>query len=222
MNCRKIQKLLSPYLDGELRSHRATVVQTHLRGCAHCQKALEDLRQLVHQAGNLASAILTTDLWPGIERRILAQPPVAPAKHPRRAPLSAWRPRIAWAMGVAAIFLSLFFLRQHFYSPTSTPQTAQSQAQLLATAKSDIDLARAHYQNSISALENIVAHRAHQMDPDQAGLFRQKLVHLEETIDECTIALEKNSYDIRAQRALFDAYDRKICTLREMAVSAKY
>jgi hypothetical protein len=60
------------------------------------------------------------------------------------------------------------------------------------------------------------------MDPDHAGLFRQKLVHLEETIDECTIALEKNSYDIRAQRALFDAYDRKISTLREMAVSAKY
>jgi hypothetical protein len=125
-------------------------------------------------------------------------------------------------MGVAAVFLSLFFLRQHVSSPTSTPQTSQSQAQLLATAKSDIDLARAHYQNSISALENIVAHRAYQMDPDQAGLFRQKMVHLEETIDECTIALEKNSYDIRAQRALFDAYDRKISTLREMAVSAQY
>ena len=222
MKCRKIQRLLSSYLDGELRSHQATAVQTHLRGCAQCQKALEDLRQLVHQAGNLTPAILTTDLWPAIERRILAQPSVAPAKAPRRAPLSAWRPRIAWAMGVAAVFLSLFFLRQHFYSPRSTPQTTQSQAQLLATAKSDIDLARAHYRNSISSLENIVAHRAHEMDPDHAGLFRQKLVHLEETIDECTIALEKNSYNIRAQRALFDAYDRKISTLREMAVSAKY
>ena len=222
MNCRKIQRLLSPYLDGELRSHQAAMVQTHLRGCAQCQKALEDLRQLVHQARSLAPAILTTDLWPAIERRILAQQPVVPAKTPRRAPLSAWRPRIAWAMGLAAVFLSLFFLRQHFSSPTSTPQTAQSQAQLLAAAQSDIDLARTYYQNSISALENIVAHRAHQMDPDQAGLFRQKLVHLEETIDECSIALEKNSYDIRAQRALFDAYDSKISTLREMAVSAQY
>lgn len=222
MRCQKIQKLLSHYLDGELRPAQVTAVEEHLRGCAQCRGALDDLRLLVAEAGSLAPAILISDLWPAIERRVLAQPTVSPAKRPRQAPLSGWRPRIAWALALAGIFLIFFLLRNDIRPPRPTLPPAQDQAQLLATAKTDLHLAQAHYQTSVSALERIVAHRAHEMDAERARLYREKLVCLEEAIDECSIALEKNSYDIRAQRALFNAYDQKISTLREMAVSAAY
>jgi hypothetical protein len=128
----------------------------------------------------------------------------------------------AWALAVACVFMTLFLLRQHIYTPTSSPPPPQSRDQLFARAKADFDLAQKHYQNSVSALERIVAHRAHEMDPERTDLYREKLINLDEAIDECSLVLERNSYDMRAQRALFDAYERKISTLREMAVAAAY
>jgi len=222
MRCRRIQRLLSSYLDGDLETTRQTTVEEHLPGCESCQEALNDLRLLVAQAKDLASAPPASDLWPAIARRILAQQTPSPAKHTRPAPLSGWRPRIAWAMAVACVFMTLFLLRHHIHTPTSSPPSPQSRAQLLTSAKADFDLAQKHYQNSVSALERIVAHRAHEMDPERTDLYREKLIDLDEAIEECSLALEKNSYDMRAQRALFDAYDRKISTLREMAVAAAY
>lgn len=222
MRCRKIHRLLSLYLDGEVRPPQREAVEEHLRSCAKCRAALNDLRLLVSQAENLAPATLTSDLWPAIERRVLGQPALSPAGGSRLVPLSGWRPRFAWALAVATVFLAFFLLRHHIYSPRPSPPVPQSQSQLLATAKSDIELARTHYENSIATLEQIVAHRAHEMDQDRFQLYQEKLARLEETIGECSMALEKNSFDIRAQRALFDAYDKKISTLREMAVAAPY
>lgn len=222
MRCRGFHRLLSSYLDGELKPAQDAAAQAHLRGCAKCRGAVNDLRVLASEAEKLASATLTSDLWPAIERRILAQPAVSAAKRPRSVPLHGWRPKIAWAMTIAVVFTTLFLLRQHARSPGPIPSSPESRTPFPTTAKTDIDLAKAHYQNSISSLEQIVAHRAHEMDPERALLYQEKLVQLEEAINECSIALEKNSYDIRAQRALFNAYDRKISTLREMAVSATY
>ncbi len=223
MLCRKIQELLSLYLDGELKPTRVAAVEKHLLDCGQCRKVLDDLRLILCEAENLAPAHLASDLWPSIEHSILTQPTISPVKRPRHTPLSGWRPRIAWALALAGTFLIVFsLLRDRFPSPGPDLAPAQDRAQILATAKSDIDLAQAHYQHSISALEQIIAHRAHEMDEDHTRLYREKLDHLENSIDDCTIALQKNSYNIGAQRALFDAYDRKISTLREMAVSASY
>lgn len=222
MRCRRFHRLFSSYLDGELKPAQKGSVEEHLRGCAECRGALNDLRLLISEAQQLVSASPISDLWPAIERRALARSMVSSAKRPLSAPLHGWRPRIAWALTIVALFTAFFLLQQHIRSPGPTAPSPQSRIQFLTTAKEDIDLANVHYQNSISSLEQIVAHRAHEMNPERLALYQEKLVQLEEAIDECSIALEKNSYDIKAQRALFNAYDRKISTLREMAVSATY
>lgn len=222
MRCREFQRLLSSYLDRELNPAQNAAAQAHLHDCSRCQRAVNDLRVLISEAEDLAAATPIPDLWPAIERRILTQPTVSAAKRPRSLPLHGWRPKIAWAATIAVVFITLFLLRQHIPSPGPSPPSPERRIPILTTAKADIDLAKAHYQNSISSLERIVAHRAHEMDPERALLYQEKLVQLEEAIDECSIALEKNSYDNRAQHALFNAYDRKISTLREMAVSATY
>lgn len=222
MRCRRFHRLLSSYFDGELEANQKTAAEKHLRGCAKCRQALNDLRLIVSDANNLVSATLTSDLWPAIERSVLAQPAAPPPRDHHPAPLSGWRPRVAWALATACVFLTLFLLRQHIYSPSPSPPSPQSRTQLLTAAKTDLDLAQEHYQNSVTALEKIVAHRAHEMDPERTDLYREKLAQLEEAIDECSLAVERNSYDMRAQRALFDAYETKISTLREMAVAAAY
>ncbi len=222
MKCSTIQSMLSPYVDGDLQAAQAEALGRHLQGCERCRKALDDLQLIVSAAEKLAEATPPRNLWPAIEHRLLTSPQRAPAKRPAPAPLSGWRPRIAWALSVASIFVALFLLRDHILPPKTIPPPPQSQPQLLIADQSDIDRAREHYQHSISTLEQIVAHRAHEMNPDDAALYQEKLAYLEEAIRECSLVLERNSFDSRAQRALFDAYDRKISTLREMAVSAAY
>lgn len=220
MKCSKTQNLLSDYLDGELEIPQAEEVKDHLRRCPECQKALDELRLILTRAEDLATASMTTDLWPAIEREILAQPNPRPVRIPRQAPLSGWRPKFAWAFAVASLFLISFFLWNHLQSPGPQLPPSQNRVERLADARGNIELARSHYENSISSLEQIVTHRAYEMDQDRSRLYREKLIRLEEIIDECSIAIEKNTYDTTAQRALFNAYDNKVSTLRQMAVAA--
>lgn len=67
-NCSVIDKLLSPYLDGELSDQAAESVETHLNTCARCRDELESLRHTVAAIGDLPhEATPEHDLWPGIE-----------------------------------------------------------------------------------------------------------------------------------------------------------
>lgn len=205
MRCSQIQKLLSPYLDGDLPASRVSEVRTHLLTCSRCQETLRQLSALVTESQELASAAPSSDLWPSIQRRVLLPTSPERARSERPAPLTAWRPRIAWALVLASIVLTLFFLKSHLLMPGRTRAPSPNQAQLMADAKADIELARRHYENSAAALEQIVAHRSNELDLDRALLYRDKLAQLEDVIAECSSALEKNTYDPRAHRALFDA-----------------
>lgn len=44
MNCRDVQRKLSAYLDGECETEQCTILETHLRGCKTCQKAMQTQR----------------------------------------------------------------------------------------------------------------------------------------------------------------------------------
>jgi hypothetical protein len=222
MRCSKIQNLLSAYLDGELTSDQTDSVEAHLHLCSQCQDALEELRLMVSASRNLASVSPKTDLWPNIQRRVVSPPERATARKPRPAILSGWRPRIAWALVLASIFLAVFVFRDHIRPPGPEVPTGPSQGQLSVDPRDDIALTRQHYERSAAALEQIVAHRSHDLDLDRALLYREKLHQLDGVIAECSLALEKNKYDVRAQQVLFNAYDQKISTLREMAVVAAH
>jgi negative regulator of sigma E activity len=222
MGCTKIQEQLSAYLDGELTPDQAAAVETHLRVCVHCQEVFDELRLLISASQNLASASLKTDLWPAIQERVLT--PEAPEKlrHRRPALLTGWRPRFAWALALACVVLILFVMRKEPRIPIPQNPPAPAQNQLAAEAEADLDLARQHYQRSAEVLETIIAHRSNDIDLDRALLYRQKLDQLEDVIAECSLALEKNRFDVHAQNTLFDAYDQKISTLREMALVAAH
>ncbi len=47
MNCRKVKKLLSPYLDNQLSKKERQLVKEHLNICSKCQQELRELRNLV-------------------------------------------------------------------------------------------------------------------------------------------------------------------------------
>jgi anti-sigma factor RsiW len=66
MNCRRLRKLLSPYLDGRLSSRRMQEVEGHLLSCAVCRQALEDLRFTSQLLSSLPPGKLLFDLAPGV------------------------------------------------------------------------------------------------------------------------------------------------------------
>jgi hypothetical protein len=216
--CSKIENQLSAYLDGDLTPEQTAEVQAHLDLCSRCQEVLAELTLVTSASKDLATAHLKTDLWPDIQRRVVT--PVAPAaaRRPRPSILGGWRPRIAWAAALASVLLAVFVLRNDFRSPAPEGPVTPRGVQVTPDRGTDIELARQHYERSAEALQNIVIHRSRDLDLDRVLLYRDKLDQLEDVISECSLALEKNKYDVRAQQALFNAYDQKISTLREMAL----
>ena len=175
MNCSKIQNLLWGYAAGDLSADQKARVKEHLEGCRHCREALDQIRLLASASRDLADTPLKKDLWPGIQERVLAPSAPSPARRRRPAPLSGWRPRLAWAFGLAGLLLILIIAGQQLRPTGRQVATIPEQSRGAAEARTDIELARQHYERSAQALERIVAHRSPEIDLDQALLYQDKL-----------------------------------------------
>lgn len=46
MNCKQIEALLSPYLDGMVESEDQSLIEEHLRQCPACREELQQLQAL--------------------------------------------------------------------------------------------------------------------------------------------------------------------------------
>lgn len=62
MDCRKIEQLISPYLDGELTRAEADMVSVHLSACASCQEEYEGM-------------VLLSSTMKNMNRRVVSAPP---------------------------------------------------------------------------------------------------------------------------------------------------
>lgn len=99
--CRRWQRRLSLYVDGQLGPRAARRVEQHLAGCPLCRAGREELLVLADWAAALGSAAPPAAgerggeafeaIWSGIERQLEVQDPAA-----RRA---ASAPRSRWGLG---------------------------------------------------------------------------------------------------------------------------
>lgn len=99
MNCKDLEALLDPYLDGELDAAQRGGVEQHLEGCAACRRRLEDLRAL-HEA--LQSADLRFQASDTLKQRLRGELAKAAAREAR----PRW-PRYAAAAAVFAVALAI-------------------------------------------------------------------------------------------------------------------
>lgn len=84
MNCGRVNRLLSAYMDGELSGEEMMAVRSHIRSCPACENELEGLRALKGVIGQLQR--VQPDA--GLEARLLAALPPAPV--PLGEQISAW------------------------------------------------------------------------------------------------------------------------------------
>lgn len=101
MDCRRLENLISPYLDGELSSFESETVRSHLSVCANCNREYEAMRRIADACNDLGKIQMEAPFGfkNSLMQKIRAdQVEVAPAKPPRHL-------RPAWkraAAGVAA------------------------------------------------------------------------------------------------------------------------
>ena len=99
MDCREAENLIGAYVDGELDLRSALTIETHVKACASCARALESHQTL---SRSLRSAKLAYAAPENLRRRILlATAPPAPN------PLSAW---FTWRPTAMAVSFAAFAL----------------------------------------------------------------------------------------------------------------
>ncbi len=70
MECRKVQRHLSAFMDGVLDAQTSTFIKKHLSACRECQKELESLKTLVRDLGNLETVRAPDDFLEQLHKRM--------------------------------------------------------------------------------------------------------------------------------------------------------
>jgi anti-sigma factor RsiW len=97
MNCKRVHRRLSAYLDGELPSRAALRLENHLSTCPSCQTQAERLRQVWHALSATGEIRPSPQFQSGVWNAIDAAA-TSPAAH--------WGPvvpRLGWALALAAV-----------------------------------------------------------------------------------------------------------------------
>ncbi len=105
-DCRRIESLLPPYVDGEAPPDAAALVEAHLRTCAMCRAEVAAERG-VRMILRARAAEVTTPAPPGLRTRIAAR------LAGEAAPSLGWGGRVA-AFGAAAAMVLLFAVALEF------------------------------------------------------------------------------------------------------------
>ena len=95
MNCTELRDRFDAYVEGTLADAESAALESHLDGCVACHEALADQNRALGRAGALPRSVApSADLWPGIERELLAR--------------KRFRGRVAvpgWLLAAAAVLL---------------------------------------------------------------------------------------------------------------------
>jgi hypothetical protein len=92
VNCDRIRKHLTGYLDGEVDSDLGSVIRGHLRSCSECRGLANDEATLRDGLRMMPSVDPPVALWAGVQAR-LAQEEVADSKRPTwRRVVARWMP----------------------------------------------------------------------------------------------------------------------------------
>ena len=102
MNCRRIQKSLSAYQDGEIVGEERERISAHLEGCPACRSAYAELEQ----AWQRLEKIPEIQASAGFERRLFERINAVPEPRSRRRfPWVSWIYRAYPAPAMAAVLL---------------------------------------------------------------------------------------------------------------------
>jgi anti-sigma factor RsiW len=201
MNCEQYSEWISDAVDGTLPAERQAQVDAHCRECQSCRDLLHDLQEIRAAAARLDRYTPSPDLWNAIAARV----------EPRRAYSRSWVPLAAAAVLVMMLGTAAWF----GLNSRSSNSEGGSAASLVRNATSELQLAEQHYQNAITALEQLTVNRDSTLDPAVAAEIAQSLQSIDRAISDSRAALKTQPDSFVAQTSLLEALRMKVALLQE-------
>jgi hypothetical protein len=102
-----------------------------------------------------------------------------------------------------------------FATRTSSPPTSDGTSTLVRNAASELQQAEQHYQNAITALEQLTAAKDSSLDPAVTAEIAQSLASIDRAIADSRAALKSDPNSFVAQTSLLEALRMKVALLQE-------
>ena len=210
MTCEQYGEWLGDAVDGTLDAERQAQVDAHCRTCAACRELLDDLRQIRAAAATLDRRTPSPELW----RAIAAKVEPADAAMPPRRGKPGW-PQLG-ALAAAAALVLMLGAAAWFASGTNGRGGGNGTASdLVRNAATELQLAEQHYQNAITALEQLTVERDTALDPAVAAEIKLSLQSIDRAIADSRAALKSDPNSFVAQTSLLEALRMKVGLLQE-------
>jgi anti-sigma factor RsiW len=216
MTCERMSPLLDDFVDGELSSAETAFVRAHLEGCERCREEESMLRTLRARAESLPRRVEPArDLWPGIEARLLAEPPAGLA--------AAWAPeRVQWLAALAATVLVAAALVATLVTRSAGPRPAGGLGGPAAVvpAVMDVESAGMRYQAARRELDAVLAARRSQLSPDTVRAIDENLAIIDAAVAQIDAALERDPGNRDLAGLLVATWERQADALQRFSRAA--
>jgi hypothetical protein len=233
---------LSGFAEETLPEAERAAVMEHLADCPECREAVEWLRRLRREAGELPREIEPAhDLWPAIEGRIREGSIPRAARSSDRIPsIEARAGRSGRKGGPASRWGSPFLLRAAavvllagFAWGTATLVTRSDGEPHPAAAvegapddpfqrfASSPEAVTEAYEPAIRELRAILDSERDRLHPGTVGILEENLRIIDEAIRDSYDALAADPADVESIRALDHIYAQKVQLLRNVAILAR-
>lgn len=212
MTCEQCREWLGDAVDGTLDVERQAQIDAHSRACETCRELLNDLREIRAAAATLDRLTPSPDVWSAIAAKV----PLASPKRPVYA-ASPFRPgRLAWPqLAAAAALMIMLGTAAWFAAGTGSRRSTDGTSNLVRNAASELQLAEQHYENAITALEQLTVNKDNALDPSVAAEIAESLKSIDRAIDDSRAALKSDPSSFVAETSLLEALRMKVGLLQE-------
>ena len=239
---------LSEYLDGGLKPSDREALEAHMKQCAECARALEELEAVRARARGLAQAPVPPSLWPGIERAIAESGParITPLGS-RRVTRSFSLPQLlAACLAVAVLSAGTVFAVLRHQAPAartepaatpargpSRPEAAQERQAERAPSVEAVPAARTEagntlvtetpetpHEEAISELRKALARERDRLDPTTIRTLEANLAIIDLAIDQAKRALAADPADSYVKEHLAETMRRRVELLQRATMLA--
>jgi hypothetical protein len=175
----------------------------HAAGCTACAETLAAWNDLSSTARSLRTTWENDMLWPRIERSLREQK--------KRSPM-----RRLWQYAAAILITAGLGATMFYAVRVQTHQAAFDETILRISALDDVERAERAHLSAIEALENVTESRLEDPQTPLMTAYKEKLMLLDDAIDECQANIDRNRQNAHLRRQLLAMYSEKQQTLQDV------
>jgi hypothetical protein len=175
----------------------------HAESCPACAETLRVWSEISQTAGSMQTTWESDLLWPRIERALRAQK--------KRAPMRWLRHAAAAVLITAGLGGTLFYAMR-----VQSREAAFDETILRVTALDEVERAEKSHVAAIDRLEGLAETRLEEPRTPLMVAYKEKLMLLDDAIDECQANIDRNRQNAHLRRQLLSMYSEKQQTLQEV------